>query len=173
MPKPNLADVPAWYHRYINEVQEDDLHNAIRSNSETAISFFKALPEEKWTYRYAEGKWSIKEMLQHIIDAERIFSYRALCFARKDATPLPGFDEDSYATASNAERRTKEELVMEFTTLRNSIEQLFASFDEDQLASVGISNNSPISVNAIGFIIPGHVRHHINVIKERYLNGVS
>lgn len=169
MPKPDLATVPAWYHNYIKQVQEDDVLNAISHNSETAFTFFKTLPDEKWSYRYAEGKWSIKEMLQHIIDAERIFAYRALCFARKDTTALPGFEENDYAAASNADKRNKEELLTEFETVRKSIEQLFVSFDEEQLASIGTSNNNPISVNSIGFIIPGHAQHHINVIKERYL----
>jgi hypothetical protein len=169
MPKPDLATVPSFYHKYICQVQEDDVRPAISHNSETATSFFKTLPDEKWSYRYAEGKWSVKEMLQHIIDTERIFSYRSLCIARKETTALPGFEEADYAAASKADRRTKEELLTEFETVRKSIEQLYASFDEEQLASIGISNNNPISVNAIGFIIPGHMQHHINVIRERYL----
>ena len=169
MPKPDLTAVPAWYHGYINLVKEDDVHQAIKANTEASLSFFRSIPGEKWMHRYAVGKWSIKEMLQHIIDAERIFSYRALCFARKDKTPLPGFEENDYAAASNADKREKEELITEFEAVRKSIEQLFASFDEEQLSSTGISNNNRISVNAIGFIIPGHVQHHVNVLKERYL----
>jgi len=169
MPKPDLATVPAWYHNYVLLVQEEEVNKAIQNNSETTFAFLKTIPDNKWEHRYADNKWSIKEMLQHIIDAERIFSYRALCFARKDATPLPGFEENDYAAASQADRRTKEDLVSEFETVRKSVEQLFASFDEEQLAAVGTSNNNPIPVNAIGFIIPGHAQHHINVIKERYL----
>jgi hypothetical protein len=169
MSKPDLTTVPAFYHNYIKLVQEDNVQDAISYNSETALSFFKSLPEDKWIHRYAEGKWSIKGLLQHIIDAERIFAYRALCFARKDATPLPGFEENDYAAASKADRRSNDELIKEFETVRRSIELMFRSFDEEQLASIGTSNNNPISVNAIGFIIPGHVQHHINIIKERYL----
>ncbi len=122
MPKPDLASVPAWFHNYINQVQEDDVKNAIRHNKEPMLSFFKSIPDDKWNHRYAKGKWSIKEMLQHIIDAERIFSYRALCFARKDATPLPGFEENDYASASQADKRSKEDLITELETVRKSIE---------------------------------------------------
>ena len=169
MPKPDLATVPVFYHKYINQLKEDDLKKALNANTETAIQFLKSIPEEKWSHRYAEGKWSISEMIQHIIDGERIFSYRALCFARGEKTPLPGFEENDYAAASKADKRSKEELIEEFETVRKGVEQLFASFDDEQLSSVGVANNNPISVNAIGFIIPGHVQHHINVLKERYL----
>jgi hypothetical protein len=108
-------------------------------------------------------------MLQHIIDAERIFLYRSLCFARGEKASLPGFDENTYAAASKADNRKSEELISEFETVRKSSEQLFASFDDEQLNSTGVANNKPISVNAIGFIISGHVQHHVNVITERYL----
>ena len=169
MPKPDLSTVPEWYHRYINQVQEEDLDKAIQTNTETSIQFLHSIPEEKWNHRYADDKWSIKEMIQHIIDAERIFSYRALCFARGEKTSLPGFEENDYAAASKADTRSKEELIEEFETVRKSIQQLFNSLDEEQLHSVGIANNNLISVNAIGFIIPGHVQHHINILRERYL----
>ena len=169
MAKPDLATIPEWYHKYVNQIQEQDLNRAIQLNTQSSIQFLKSIPEEKWSHRYAEGKWSIKEMVQHIIDGERIFSYRALCFARGEKISLPGFEENDYAAASKADSRSKEELIEEFETVRKGIELLFASFDEEQLSSVGVANNNPISVNAIGFIIPGHVQHHINILKERYL----
>ena len=169
MPRPDLTQVPDAFHRYINQTSDENALTAIKSNTIFAVEFFDAIPDEKWSYRYAEGKWSIKEMLQHIIDAERIFAYRALCIGRGEKASLPGFEEDEYAAASKADRRTKSDLLEEFETVRRSIEQLFASFDSVQLASAGISNNKSISVNALGFIIPGHVQHHIGVVKERYL----
>ena len=169
MPRPDLSTVPKFYHSYINQVKEEEVSNAIDANAQSVIEFLRSIPEEKWSYRYAEGKWSIKEMVQHIIDAERIFSYRALCFARGEKNSLPGFDENNYAAASKADNRSKDDLIHEFETVRSSISQLFASFDEAQLNAVGVANNNPISVNAIGFIIPGHVQHHMNVLKERYL----
>ena len=169
MSKPDLSTIPEWYHKYVNQVQEQDLITAIQTNTDSSIQFFRSIPEEKWSHRYAKDKWSIREMVQHIIDAERIFSYRALCFARGEKASLPGFEENDYAAASKADNRSKEELIEEFETVRRSIHQLFSSFDEEQLSSVGVANNNPISVNAIGFIIPGHVQHHINILKERYL----
>ena len=169
MPRPILSEVPEFYHKYIEQVKANDLIDALQQNTGTVVPFLKSIPDGKWNYRYAEGKWSLKEMLQHIIDAERIFSYRALCFARGEQASLPGFDENSYAALSKADRQTAEELILEFETLRKSIEQLFMSFDAEQLAAKGIANNKAISVNAIGFIIPGHVQHHVNIINERYL----
>ena len=169
MPRPDLNKVPGFYHRYVNFVKEEDVHAAIENNTNTAISLLERIPEEKWSYRYAEGKWSIKEMIQHVIDADRIFSYRALCFARGEKISLPGFEENDYAEASDADRRTKKELISELATVRQSIQQLFRSFSEKQLVGAGTANGNPISVNAIGFIIPGHLEHHLNVLKERYL----
>src|SRR3569832_224983 len=105
MARPDISRVPEWYHRYINQVPENDLAEAIQNQTTNFCLFLESLPVNKRDYRYAEGKWTIKEVLQHIIDAERIFAYRALCFARKDSTPLPGFDENSYADNSKASTR--------------------------------------------------------------------
>lgn len=173
MPRPDLATVPAFFHRYIQQVQESEVVPAIENNTKEMVAFISSIPEEKWSYRYAEGKWSIKEMIQHITDAERIFSYRALCFARGEKVSLPGFEENNYAAASKADNRTKDELVKEFTIVRKSAEALYQSFDEEQLQQTGKANNNPVSVNAIGFIIPGHAKHHLNILKERYLLPVT
>jgi glycerophosphoryl diester phosphodiesterase len=108
-------------------------------------------------------------VLQHIIDAERVFAYRALCFARKDTTPLPGFDENIFADHSKAEQRKWKELVKEFRAVRESTELLFSSFDEDQLEAAGMASGKSVYVMGIGFIIAGHTNHHMKVIKERYL----
>src|SRR6476660_1020172 len=102
MPRPDLTRVPDHFHKYINQVEEDDLVKAFKKQTRSFLKFLDEIPKNKRGYRYAEDKWTIKEVLQHIIDAERIFAYRALCFARKDATPLPGFDENSYAANSKA-----------------------------------------------------------------------
>ena len=169
MAKPVLSEVPSFYHNYVKLVEEDNVAEAIQINGERSLSFFRNIPTEKWDHRYAEGKWTLKELLQHIIDGERIFCYRALCFARGEKTSLPGFDENTYAAASKAGKRKGDELISEFETVRKSTDQLFTSFDEEQLAMNGTANNNPISVNSIGFIIAGHVQHHLNIIKERYL----
>lgn len=169
MPRPDLSRVPEWYHRYINQVSEIDLNEAIRIQTSDFISFLASLPADKIEYRYAEDKWTIKEVLQHIIDTERIFAYRALCFARKDTTPLPGFDENSYADNSKASGRDWNEMLEEFKAVRQSTAILFKSFDSNQLETNGIASGKTVYVLGIGFIIVGHINHHIAVIKEKYL----
>ena len=169
MPNVDLTRVPAYYHRYINQVKENELPDALAKHQEDLVRFLQTIPEEKWNYRYAEGKWSVKELVQHIIDAERVFAYRALRFARKDSTPLPGFDEGPYAAASKADKRTKKDLIDELSSVQKSTAQLFASFDEQQLNESGVASNNPVYVKGIGFIIVGHALHHMQVLQERYL----
>lgn len=169
MAKPDLTRVPSFYHGYINRIKEDDLLHAFRLQEPVIENLLASIPAEKYDFRYAPGKWTVKEVIQHMIDAERIFCYRALCFARKDTTPLPGFDENEYAITSMADTRNWDDLRLEFLALRKASEWLFRSFNENQLMSSGISNNSSIYVLGIGYIIVGHVAHHIQIIKERYL----
>ncbi len=169
MPRPDLTRVPDFYHNYINQAKGNDLMKVLRKQTGSFLQFLKKIPKDKRNYRYAEGKWTIKELLQHIIDAERIFAYRALCFARKDATPLPSFDENSYAANAKGESRKWKDLVNEFLVVRWSTEYLFDSFDDEQLETAGTASGKSNYVLAIGFIIAGHANHHINVMKERYL----
>ncbi|HVT86175.1 MAG TPA: DinB family protein [Chitinophagaceae bacterium] len=169
MPRPDLTRVPEFYHNYINQVVENDLMDAFRKESASFIDFFETIPPSKYDYRYAEGKWTVKEVLQHIIDADRVFNYRALRFARKDTTPLPGFDEDLFAQNSKAYSRNWNDLVEEFKSVRRSSEFLFDSFDSEQLECSGISNNHSNYVLGIGYIVIGHSVHHMNVVKQRYL----
>ena len=169
MPRPNLNHVPEWYHGYINKVPGNDFLQEMKNQTPGLIRFFKKIPEAKWNYRYAKGKWTLKELLLHLIDAERIFAYRALCFARQDNTSLPSFDENNYAANSKASARDWKDMVEEFKLLRASNEIMFGSFDRNQLNTTGTANNSTFSVNAIGFIMVGHVMHHMEIIRERYL----
>lgn len=169
MPRPNLNRIPLWFHNYVNKVPENDLMEAMINQTPSFINFFEKIPVEKRDYRYAEGKWTIKEMLQHIIDAERVFAYRGLCIARNDTTPLPGFDENNYADNAKANIRDWDEMMEEFKVVRRSSEILFGSFDEEQLEANGTANNNPIYVLAIGFVLVGHVNHHLSILKERYL----
>ncbi len=169
MPRPDLSRVPEFYHRYINQVKENDLETALKNQMPSFIQFLETLPADKRDYRYAEGKWTIKEMLQHIIDTERIFAYRALCVARREATSLPGFEENDYADNSKADKRNWDDLVEEFKVVRRSSEILFDSFDNEQLETNGTVNNKPVYVLGLGFMLAGHVNHHVNVVRERYL----
>jgi hypothetical protein len=171
MAKPDLSAIPEFYHKYVRLVQDDSVIEALAKNGDEALSFLRGIPEEKWTYRYAEGKWSIKEMVQHMIDTERIFAYRALCFARGEKASLPGFDENTYAVHSEGDKRNKTGLISEFEIVRQSTVLLFQSFSEEQLGATGVANNNPVGVNSIGFITVGHAMHHENVLRERYHIG--
>ena len=133
------------------------------------IRFVQNLPMDKFDYRYAEGKWTIKEIIQHIIDTERILAYRALRISRNDSTPLPGFDENNYANNTAANTRSLQDLLTELSAVRHSNLLLFKSFSLEQLLSRGIASDQPISVRAIGFMLIGHQKHHQKVFAERYL----
>ncbi len=169
MPRPDLSRVPEYYHRYINQVKQDDLAAALSGQSVSFVEFLNAIPDAKRDYRYADEKWTIREMLLHIIDAERIFAYRALCIARKDNTNLPSFEENDYADNSKASSRNWDDMVEEFKAVRKGNEIMFAAFDRDQLESAGTVNNRSVYVLSIGFIMVGHIQHHLAVLQERYL----
>ena len=167
--RPDLSRVPNFYHNYISQVPENELIEAFNTETPLFIQFIENIPTHKHDYRYAEGKWTIKEVLQHVVDAERIFAYRALCFARKDHTSLPGFDENTYADNSKADKRKWDELVGEFKVVRMASEYMFTSFDDEQLEATGTANNNSVYVLAVGYILVGHCAHHMKIIKERYL----
>jgi len=169
MPRPDLSRVPEFYHGYINKVKENDLMPALRSSTSQIFDLLKSIPEEKHDYRYAEGKWTVKEVVQHMLDSERVFTYRALRFARKDDTPLPGFDENLFAQTAKADKRNWDDMVEEFTALRKASEIMFASFDNEQLEQGGVASENSIYVLGIGYIVAGHVNHHCQIIRERYL----
>lgn len=159
-----------YYHNYIKAAPDENVVKALERNTRNFRKLLKKMPGKKVDYAYAEGKWTIKEVLQHIIDAERVFAYRAITFARKDGSPLPSFDENSWAATSKAVQRNWKDMVEEFKSLREANEKMFASFDDSQLRSVGNASGKDFNVLAVGFILSGHVEHHINIIKERYLN---
>jgi uncharacterized damage-inducible protein DinB len=169
MSRPQQGSYPEYFGNYISNVEGDNIAEVVDKYATGVIEFFKNIPLDKVSYRYAEGKWTLKEMLLHLIDTERIFAYRALCIARTDTTPLPGFDENLYAENSKADSRDWNELLTEFELTRKSTDILIKSFDEEQLQQQGITSNSTNTVNAICFAIYGHIVHHINIIKERYL----
>ena len=159
-----------FYSGYINRLDDDaDLVESLKRNTSEMLEFFKSIPSEKWTFRYQPDKWSLLDMVQHIIDTERIFQYRALCFARNDQNPLPGFDHDLFVLNSKAENRSGESLIKEFEAVRISGNYLFESFSNNMLKIIGNMNDVNTSPRAIGFIIVGHAEHHMEVIKNRYL----
>ena len=157
------------YKHYILELGNVDLFEILMVSSKELLETVKDLSEEKMVFRYEEGKWSIKEILQHLIDTERVMSYRALRFSRNDATELAGFDENWYVDNSNGNDRNSNDLVEEFTCTRRASISLFKSFSDEMLQLSGTANESDITVRALGFIIAGHQMHHLKIIKERYL----
>lgn len=167
--KPQQSEYPAYYHKYICLTNGNNIKELIHHHSYEIINFINALPNDKANYAYAPNKWTIKELLQHLIDTERIFIYRALRFSRKDSQPLLGFEEDDYVKHSNAGSRTLENLKEEFIALRTGSDIFLSSLSQEQLKQTGTANNQTITVNAIAFICFGHLIHHINIIRERYL----
>jgi len=158
-----------FYKPYIEALGEVVLMNELEQSLSFFIDFLKTIPSEKHEFRYAEGKWTIKDIVQHLIDAERIFAYRALRIARKDKTPLPGFEENEYVETAFANKREMNDLIEEFITVREATISLFKTFTEEQLLQMGTASEKPVSVRAIGFITLGHQKHHEKIIKERYL----
>ena len=168
MPRPLPTDAASFYHHYINLVKANSPAEAVKVHSTDILEFYTNIPPDKANYAYAPGKWTIQEVLQHVIDAERVFSYRTLRIARKDATPLPGFDENSFTANSEAGNRNFDSLKQEFSLLRKSTDIFIETLSDGQLQNFGTASNSPITANAIAFITYGHLLHHINIIKERY-----
>ena len=164
------AIVPEFATKYFEATTADDLTVALKESTKQFKKLLKKIPKKKIDYAYAEGKWTIKELLQHIIDAEKVFAFRALWFTRQDVSPLPGFDENSWAATSKASSRKWKELIEEFFTIRSATQVFFESLDDDQLKATGTASNNLMNVGGLGFICAGHVMHHIGIIKERYLS---
>ena len=168
MKKSAVTIPPSYFDKYINQVPDIDLSAALQQSLETLdaldMNKFRALGDAV----YAPGKWTMKYLFQHILDTERIFTYRALRFARNDKTLLPGYDEDLFADNCGAERRSLEEILAELRLVRQSSILLFQSFDETALRRTGIAFNAELPVLALGFILAGHQIHHLNIIEERY-----
>ncbi len=165
----NPSEFAPFYKNYIYDLGEVNLLNILNVSHQNILKTLTNLSEEKLNHSYAKGKWTIKEILQHLIDAERILSYRALRFSRNDQTEISGYNEDFYVENSNGKTRTKENLLNEFNLVRNATIALFKSFSDEMLTNIGVANNSNMSVRALGFIIAGHQMHHLKVIKEKYL----
>ncbi|NAY91025.1 DUF664 domain-containing protein [Muricauda sp. JGD-17] len=159
-----------FYHNYVLAVSENaTILEELVSGSDAFLGFLNELSEDKLRYAYAEGKWTLSELIVHIIDAERVFQYRALRFARGDKTPLPGFEQDDYVPASEANGRKKQDLISEYKAVRESTIQLFKSLSNEMLGRIGVASGSEMSVRALGFIISGHQAHHLRIINERYV----
>jgi hypothetical protein len=163
------GDYHSFYQPYVDVLGEVDLMDMMESQLDNFPRFIESIPADKWQYSYAADKWTVAEVLLHLIDAERVFQYRALRIARGDQTPLPGFDHDSYVPNSGASARSRESIINEYRSVREASLSLFRSFDEEQLNCRGTASKSTVSVGALGFLICGHQKHHRNKIREHYL----
>jgi uncharacterized damage-inducible protein DinB len=160
-----------YFEKYLQLVSKDEksIGENLVDSQKNFESLLRNLPLEKHNFSYAEGKWTMKELIQHIIDTERIFSYRALCFARNDSTSLPGFDQDVFVENDNANDRDYYDLLDEMAVLRKSSVQLYKSFSDEALLRIGVASENKMSVRALGYLFSGHQIHHLNIVKERYL----
>ena len=167
------GDYHSFYQPYIDALGEVELLEMMESQLGNFPRFIESIPADKWQYSYGPGKWTVAEVLLHVLDAERIFNYRALRIARGDQTPLPGFDQDSFVPNSGARARSRESIVNEYKSVREASLSLYRSFGEEQLLKQGTSSNATVSVGALGFMICGHQKHHRNKIREFYLDSQS
>lgn len=165
----DLTQVPAYTVPYFQAVGNQDPIASMRTNLEEFEAFYKSIPTEKWNYAYAENKWTVKEVLAHVIDSERVFQYRALRFARNDNTDLPGFDQDIFVAAGNSDHRSVESLLDEYVHVRKAGLYLFENLNEEELNREGTANGARVKVLWIAYMLVGHEMHHGRILKERYL----
>ena len=169
IPKPKIGEYAPYASMYIDLLPNDGLIlEHLHTNLENTLNFMRSLPEDKLASPFAAGEWTIKEILVHIIDDERIYCYRALRYARNDPTELPGFDQDDYVSYSKANERQLDEILEEFASVRKATITFFKSLDDDTLKRTGIGSGNIMSVRAAVYHIAGHELHHINSIKENY-----
>ena len=169
MKRPETNEFVSYYGKYISLVEGDDVLPALTAQAADMRGVISALPEEKGTFAYAEGKWTIKELLSHLIDGERIFAYRILRISRGDKTPIEGFEQDEYIETANANARSFADLVDEFDLQRRSNLLMIKGISEEGSQRMGTASNNPVSARALAYIMAGHVAHHMNILRERYL----
>lgn len=159
-----------YYKNYINQCRGKTLLKQLHDGKSELLNLLSPLPKEKTLYRYDEGKWSIRQVIGHMTDTERIMAFRALAFSRGEHQPIPGYDHDAYVHQANFDDRSAVDLLKEYEANRNSTIHLFSSFTPEMMTKRGTASNVEFTVRALGFIICGHEIHHINVFKERYLS---
>ncbi|MFN2566633.1 MAG: DinB family protein [Gemmatimonadaceae bacterium] len=169
--RPQSTEYAPYYDRYISLVPDGDLVELLRNQIGETLALLRSIPEERASDRYAPGKWSVKEVVGHLADVERIMTYRMLRIARGDATPLPGFDENAYVPAANFEARTLASLAHELEAVRQATIAFVETLEPEAAARRGSANNLEISARALAYIIAGHERHHVGILRERYLNN--
>ena len=166
--RPKAEEYAPFYAGYVARVTEDDILGVLAAQKDEIGALARSLPEARQSYRYAEGKWTIGEVLSHLIDGERVFGYRAFCFSRGELAPLPSFDENQYVSAARAGDVPLVALASEFTAVRESNLAFLRRLGDDAWARTGTASGKPVSVRALAWIMAGHPRHHLAVLRERY-----
>jgi DinB superfamily len=166
--RPDSSEYAPFYHGYVESVPEGDIVELLRSGGQELVEAIGRIPEDRGGFRYGPQKWSIREVLGHLIDAERIFSYRALRVARGDRTPLAAFDENEYVKTAGSDARTIADLVRELSTVREATVMLFESLPEEAWGLRGVASGKDVSLRALAYITAGHARHHLRILRERY-----
>ncbi len=169
--RPAAGDFLPYYGTYIDRVPDGDIVDTLGRQITPTLSLIRTIPEAAGDKRYAPEKWSVRELIGHVIDAERVFVYRALRFARADATPVPGFDENSYVRNGPFSNVSIADLADELDYVRRSTIRFFANLDDEAFSRRGMANDAEITVRALAFILAGHESHHANILKTRYLNA--
>ncbi len=166
--RPEADEYSEFYQGYIEQVTGPNVLQTLIKQGQETYALIQQLTPEEAAHRYAEGKWSVKEVIGHLIDTERIMAYRALCISRGETASLPGYDQDEYVEQAHFDERNPQNLSTEYDALRNANISLFNSFNEEQVLRKGTANDTTVSVRAIAYIIAGHERHHLDILEERY-----
>lgn len=168
-----MSDFQKYIQRYLDQIPSEDWIGELIRSGEKTVEIYSAITEQQSIFAYAEGKWTLKELLLHLSDTERIFQYRILAFARGEKAELPGFDEENYAAASFANNRSLESLLDEYKLIRRSSQILLETLEPSVLKNIGRANGNQLTVETIGKLIVGHNYHHLSIIEERYLPGLK
>ena len=171
MNRPETTEFAPYYNTYISLVADDEIISVLDQQPGQLDQIISGLPEEKGAFAYAEGKWTIKELLSHLIDGERMFAYRVLRISRGDETPIEGFEQDGYIENSNANNRSFAELLEEFGLLRKANLLLLKNLSDEASRRMGTASEKVVSVRALVYIMAGHIKHHFNILNQRYLAG--
>lgn len=167
--RPNKGDYPDYAQKYIDLVEGEDIIGILHQTSKEMSDVINSFPQSKGDFSYAEGKWTLKQVIGHLTDTDRVFAYRALAIARREKQALPSFDQDLYVLNGNFNLRTLADMIYEYRLIRESNLLLFRSFDKSVYHYRGIAANSEVTVLGIMFMVAGHQKHHINILKEKYL----
>lgn len=171
--RPQEGEFNPYYGKYIDLVPDGDIEKTLVQQLPETLAMLEKIPEERAGYRYAEGKWSVKELLGHLSDAERIFVYRALCIARGETQSLPGFEEDEYVRGASFDSVPLTRIIAEFKAVRAATVSFLENLSDDAWKKKGTANGSGVTVRAIAYILAGHERHHRQVLKDRYLSAIT